>query len=145
MRRGNAVALISQIREKANRFIVRELEARGIHGIVPSHGDIFSVLFRTKRSTMTELAIAIHRTKPTVTVLVEKLVDLGYLLKEKSDTDNRVTYIRLTQAGEELKPHFKEISAVLNGMVYRGLSKEEAETFEATLRNVCRHLECDLE
>lgn len=145
MKRGNAISLISQIREKANRFIIRELEKRGINGIVPSHGDIFGVLFRTEQSTMTELAEAIRRTKPTVTVLIDKLVDLGYVVKEKSSTDNRVTYIKLTQEGLDLKPSFQEISVALKAMVYRGMSEEESEQFEKTLQSVLGHLDEDVE
>ena len=104
MCKGNAIALISRIREKSNRFIVRELEEHGISGIVPSHGDILYILLREERCTMTDLAAKIHRTKANVTVLVDKLVECGYVNKEKSAEDNRVTYITLTEKGKSLRP-----------------------------------------
>ncbi|MDD1681193.1 MAG: MarR family transcriptional regulator, partial [Methanoregula sp.] len=106
MSRGNAIALISRIREKANRLIVSELEDHGIVGIVPSHGDILNILFVEKRCTMNELARKIHRTKPNVTVLIDKLAGYGFVRKEKSADDNRVTYITLTDKGENLRPVF---------------------------------------
>jgi hypothetical protein len=53
MHSGNALALISRIREKANRFIVRELENHGVNGIVPSHGVILIILFQGEKYTMT--------------------------------------------------------------------------------------------
>ena len=136
MRRGNAIALISRIREKANRLIVSELEDHGIRGIVPSHGDILNVLFREERSTMNELAKKIHRTKPNVTVLIEKLVEYGYVQKEKSAEDNRVTYITLTDKGENLRPVFLSISTKLNKTVYGRLSSEEAESLEQALQGI---------
>ncbi|NLJ76587.1 MAG: MarR family transcriptional regulator, partial [Peptococcaceae bacterium] len=83
MREGNALALISRIRDKANRFIVRELENQGIRGIVPSHGDILMILFRENKCTMKGLAERICRTKSTVTILVEKLIAYNYVKKEK--------------------------------------------------------------
>lgn len=46
---------------------------------------------------MKELAEKIFRKKPTVTVLVDKLVTLGYVIKEKSKADSRVTFIKLTE------------------------------------------------
>jgi DNA-binding MarR family transcriptional regulator len=136
MSRGNAIALISRIREKANRLIVSELEDHGIKGIVPSHGDILNVLFLEKRCTMNELARKIHRTKPNVTVLIEKLVEYGYVQKEKSAEDNRVTYITLTDKGENLRPVFLSISTKLNKTVYGRLSPDEAEAFEQTLQGI---------
>jgi DNA-binding MarR family transcriptional regulator len=136
MSTGNAIALISRIREKANRLIVSELEDHGIRGIVPSHGDILNVLFAEKRCTMNELARKIHRTKPNVTVLIEKLVEYGYVQKEKSADDNRVTYITLTDKGESLRPVFLSISTKLNKAVYGRLSSGEAESLEKMLQEI---------
>ena len=69
---------------------------------------------------MKELAEKIHRTKPTVTVLIDKLVDLGYVVKEKSTEDCRVTFVGLTEKGLGLKPGFREISERLMAVVYKG-------------------------
>jgi DNA-binding MarR family transcriptional regulator len=134
MSRGNAIALISRIREKANRLIVSELEDHGIRGIVPSHGDILNILFREERCTMNELAKKIHRTKPNVTVLIDKLVEYGYVKKEKSTADNRVTYITLTDKGESLRPVFLSISTKLTKIVYGKIPLEESDALEAMLQ-----------
>lgn len=140
MKQGNAIALISRIAQKAHQLIVSELEAHGMDGIVPSHGEILLHLLTGEKYTMRELAEKIHRTKPTVTVLVDKLVNLGYVTKEKSNEDSRVTFIRLTEKGRGLKPSFIEISEKLNAVVYRDLSEEEAEVFEVILKKVNQNL-----
>lgn len=136
MRKNNAVYLISKIRIKANRYIVESLVAEGIEGIVPSHGDIMIHLFENKNYTMQELAKKINRTKPTLTTLVNKLVNYGYVTKEKSKNDNRVTYIKLTPLGIALKPVFKSISQNLNDIAYKDLSDEEAIFLENILNKV---------
>lgn len=141
MRKNNLIALVSRLAEKANRFIVKELESHGMEGIVPSHGDILAVLFSEERCTMQEIAARIHRTKPTVTVLVNKLVELGYIRKEKSDADSRVTYIALTQEGSELKPAFDEISKKLNAVVYQGMTDKEAEALERAIEKIRANFE----
>lgn len=133
MKKKNVIALASRITEKAHRLIIRELEARGIYGIVPSHGGILVQLFTGEKYTMKELAEKIHRTKPTVTVLVDKLAVLGYVKKEKSREDSRVTFIRLTEKGLALKPSFIEISERVNAIVYKDLSEEETECIEQIL------------
>jgi MarR family transcriptional regulator, organic hydroperoxide resistance regulator len=136
MGKGNAIMLISRIREKANRLIVHELEEHGITGIVPSHGDILYFLYLVKRCTMKDLAEKIHRSKPNVTVLINKLVEYGYVIKEKSADDNRVTYISLTEKGEGLRPVFIDVSKILQKAVYGGLSEEESESLEKLLQKV---------
>lgn len=136
----NVIALASRITEKAHRLIVQELEARGIYGIVPSHGGILGNLFTGEKYTMKDLAEKIHRTKPTVTVLIDKLVNLGYVTKEKSREDSRVTFIRLTEKGLDLKPVFMEISEIVNAIVYKDLSEEEVNSVEATLEKIKQNL-----
>lgn len=138
MRNNNAIDLITRIREKANKYFVRELEARGIPGIVPSHGAILMQLYDGRDCTMKELAEKINRTKPTVTVLVDKLAECGYVVKAKSPDDNRVTYIRLTPAGLALKPALDEIAAGLNDLVYGCLTDREALDMEIALWSIDR-------
>lgn len=132
-KKGDAVACMSRSLERANRFIIHELEDRGIFGIVPSHGDILHILFVHGKVPMQEIAKKIHRTKPTVTILVKKLVEMGYIQKEKCLEDNRITYISLTDQGRALHPVFHEISQKLQERVYGGFTPEQAVLFEEML------------
>lgn len=134
------IARISRISDKAHRFIIQELEKRGIYGIVPSHGGILSFLYSHENMTMKELAEKIHRSKPTVTVLVDKLVALGYVLKEKSDADSRVTYIRLTEQGKAFQKDFQEISQSLNEKIFQGISETEMNVVDPILEKIMHNL-----
>ena len=118
MKENNLVALASRLSEMAHKLIVQELEARGIEGIVPSHGAILSQLFAGDSFTMRELGEKIHRSKSTMTVLVDKLVSLGYVSKGKDNDDCRITWIRLTPKGKELKPSFMEVSKMINEIIH---------------------------
>ena len=130
------LSLVSKIHEKGNRFIIDELKNNGAEGLVPSHGDILVCLYKNGKMTMKDIANSIHRTKPTVTVLVDKLEKLGYIKREASDEDNRSTNIVLTQKGEDFKVIFEKISNELNKMLYKNLSPEESELIEKLLRKV---------
>ena len=122
------VYLISRIREKANRLLIRELGNHNLMGIVPSHGDILVSLFLQPRITMKRLAEMIDRDKSTVTTLVNKLVRLGYVEKTADSTDNRVTLVSLTPKGRSLKPVFLDISLKLQESVYKNLTRREKGT-----------------
>ena len=130
------LSLVSKIHEKGNRFIIEELKNNDAEGLAPSHGDILVCLYKNGKMTMKDIANCIHRTKPTVTVLVDKLEKLGYLKREASDEDSRSTNIVLTQKGEDFKVTFEKISKELNEMLYKNLSQEESELIEELLRKV---------
>ena len=131
-----ALSLISKIHEKGDKFIVEQLNANGIKELVPSHGDILAVLYQHKKLTMKEIAQKINRTKPTVTVLVNKLEKLGFVKREKSSEDSRLTYILTTQKGDEFKSVFEKISKDLNKMLYKNLSEQEANLLDSLLKKM---------
>ena len=132
------LSLVSKIHEKGNRFIIEELKNNGAEGLVPSHGDILVCLYRNGKMTMKDIANCIHRTKPTVTVLVDKLEKLGYLKREASDEDSRSTNIVLTQKGEDFQATFEKISKNLNEMLYKNLSDKEIEILEELLKKIIK-------
>ena len=135
----NAIlSLISKIHEKGNRFIIEELKNNGAEGLVPSHGDILVCLYKNGKMTMKDIANCIHRTKPTVTVLVDKLEKLRYLKREASDEDSRSTNIVLTQKGEDFQATFEKISKNLNEMLYKNLSDKEIEILEELLKKIIK-------
>lgn len=132
----NLLSLISKIREYGNRFIIEELKRNGADGLVPSHGDILVCLYEQNKMTMKDISDKIRRTRPTVTVLVDKLEKLGYVKREVSKEDNRYTYIVLTKKGLDFKPVFEKISDDLNDMLYKNLSDSEAVTLEKLLEKI---------
>ncbi len=141
MKNQRLITLSSRLAEKANKFIIAELKKYDLSDIAPSHGDILSLLFDGNAYEMSEIAKRIHRTKPTVTVLVEKLEKSGYVQRIKSDTDARFTNVSLTEKGFALKPVFEEISARLNALAYAGLREEEAMLLEILLEKAIVNFE----
>ena len=134
--RQNLAHLLSLAHERADRWLVAELAAAGLKGLAPSHGDVFALLFQKGEATMHEIAAFARRTKPTTTILVDKLEALGYVTREASGTDARCQIVRLTSTGEALRPKFEEISRRLIAKLYGGLDDAEAATLERLLGKV---------
>lgn len=132
----DTISLISKIRGKANQFIISEMSKHGIDGIVTSHGDIINALYNKPKLTMAEIAKSIGRDKSTVTALVDKLVKLGYVTKERDTEDTRVVYVALTRKGNELKPIFEAISNELLNTFYQGVSESEKEELTRILNKI---------
>jgi DNA-binding MarR family transcriptional regulator len=127
MRTEHIISLISRVRDKANRLIVSELRVRNMPGLAPSHGDILILLFQSETVSMREIAKQIGRDKSTVTALIKKLINIGYVEKREDPNDSRVTLIKLTKEGLGLKQNFEEISETLLKKIYRNFSKTEKE------------------
>lgn len=125
MNEKHIISLIGFIHREADKFLENQLKKHNILGIAPSHGDILFNLYKYKSLTMQQLAKLIDRDKSTVTVLVNKLVELGYISKTPDLEDARVYNIAITEKGQELRPVFEEISKCLLAKVYDDFTLEE--------------------
>ena len=85
---------------------------------------------------MTEIANNIHRDRSTVTTLINKLINLGYVLSKKDPQDSRSNIIYLTEKGKSFEPYFNEISQSLYEIEYKGISVEEKEIFQSVLKKI---------
>jgi DNA-binding MarR family transcriptional regulator len=130
------LSLIAGIHRHGNRFIENELKNREIKEIATSHGDILFQLYKHESLTMHELSKAIDRDKSTVTVLVNKLVNLGYVKKEKDLKDARIYRLSVTEQGKELRESFEQISKSLLGEIYKNFTNEEKQQIMALLQKI---------
>jgi DNA-binding MarR family transcriptional regulator len=140
MKTNHIISLVSRIRDKAGRLIIYELKNREIPGLAPSHGDILMLLFHSETVHLGEVAKRIGRDKSTVTALVKKLIDFGYVQKKQDPDDSRITRISLTESGRALRKDFDEISEILLQRVYKGFSEKEKEVMIHGLEKINRNL-----
>ena len=128
--------LIARIHEAQQKWLTDELASAGLKGLAPSHGDVLAYLFAHGSATMAALADFAHRTRPTMTVLVDKMESLGLVKRRKSKDDTRNQIVNLTKDGAALRPAFEDISARFISRLYDGVSEEEAETVERILSKI---------
>ena len=122
------VGLIARIREAANLIIERELQSRGMAGVVPAHGPVLHFLFRQQEPVpIKSLVQQIGRVKSTVTGIVNTLERHGYIFKQGCDRDARSVRIELTEKGRSLKNDFEEISDILIGRVFGGMPESDRQ------------------
>jgi DNA-binding MarR family transcriptional regulator len=136
MKTGLIIHLIGKIRDKAYQFLVKELAEHNIKGIAPSHGDIMGALYLHGELSMKKIAEMIGRDKSTITILVNKLIQLGYVQKKTDPDDCRVNRISLTDTGKMKEEDFWDISQALRGKAYKGLSSKEKELLMQLLTKV---------
>jgi len=131
------VYLISRTKQKMTKFINHQLKSHSIEGLIPSHGNILTTLYESNDElSMKEIANTIGKDKSTVTGLINKLVSLGYIKKEKSVKDNRVILIKLTKSGLDLEEKFNYISSQVYETAYKNFSEEEKTIFLNLLKKL---------
>ena len=118
----------------ANRYLNKLLCEQDLHGIVTSHGEILMLLHRESEITMKVLAERIGKDPSTVTSLVRKLIDAGYVEKVINPADRRSTSVRLTAAGRAIESSICTVSDKLIGVAESALTCEE-------LMHLKQHLE----
>lgn len=133
MKNDRILFIIGRINYKVNRFLVKELKKLNLGEISPSHGEIIGSLLLRGSLQMKNIAEIIDKDKSTITSLINKLINLGYVDKKKDISDNRISIISLTAKGKALKPLFMEISEKLETKAFQGVSEQEREILNILL------------
>lgn len=97
------------------------------------------IIGELENPTVTELASVMGLTKPSVTVVVDRLVSKGFICKVHSDTDKRSSFLHLTELGEQINKRHDYAHDYMVGVISRELDKSEVETFTALLDKICQH------
>ncbi len=126
-------------RTKANmiKFIENKLKENDLTDLIPTHGNVLTALYESdKKLTMKDIANKIGKDKSTVTSLINKLIDLGYVKKEKCTKDKRITYINLTKKARDIEDRFNFISSQVKETAYNNFTEEEKKEFLRLLRKL---------
>lgn len=140
------VYFISRTKANMIKFIENKLKENNLNDLVPTHGNILTALYESnKKLTMKEIAKKIGKDKSTVTSLVNKLINLGYLKKEQSTVDRRVTYISLTEKARDIEGKFNFISSQVKETAYKDFTDEEKKEFLRLLRKLSSNFKVENE
>ncbi|WP_028828428.1 MarR family winged helix-turn-helix transcriptional regulator [Proteocatella sphenisci] len=131
------VYFISRTKQKMIQFIEQKLEENGVYDLITSHGNILTALYENNgKLTMSQIAKKIGKDKSTVTPLITKLFQLGYIDKLKNDDDKRITYITITDKGRQLESTFNSITSQVHETAYKNFTPEEKQIFLELLKKL---------
>lgn len=92
---------------------------------------VMLVLWEKDVVTLKSIGERLQLDSGTLTPLVNKLIQTGYIEKTRNPDDERQLMIRLTEAGKELEHQAKDIPAKINEVL--GLSAEEYDVYKKML------------
>ena len=104
-----------------------------------SQWGILRLIMQRESSTLAELAKESRVEKPSVTRIIQKLIELGYV-EVNQGNDKREKYVRLTQKGLDVTASIKqEISNYINELT-EGIDERELETTRKVLDQVLQKI-----
>ena len=113
------------------------------HGAVgdPTRGQgrVLALLSAKPETTQRELSFLLDMRQQSLSELLSKLEEKGYVTREKSADDGRVTVVRLTEAGAEAAPNPDEMEQQADALDC--LDDEERAQFEKTVEKITASLE----
>ncbi len=131
--------LITKIHHLAGRIFSRKLKEYDIE-ISPGQGRILFALWRKDGVSIIELAKRTSLGKSTLTDMLDRLEDTGYLKRVPSKADRRKTLIVLTEKTKELQQKYNDVSIEMTELTYQNFKPEEITAFEAYLERVLNNL-----
>jgi MarR family transcriptional regulator, organic hydroperoxide resistance regulator len=134
-------SLISRIHSQSADFVKKRMTVLGLPDLVSSHGFILFCLSKANRLSMGEIAGKINRDKSTTTVLVRKLLKEGLVTFERSESDSRCKYLKLTEQGKKWNAATENMSHELLKTYYAGFSESEKELFFTFLCKIGENLD----
>jgi DNA-binding MarR family transcriptional regulator len=90
---------------------------------------------------MNELAKRTSLGKSTLTSMLDRLEESGYIRRVRSTEDRRVVSVHRTMKDESFRRAFLQLSAEMIDEWYRGFSRNERAQFETFLRRILANLE----
>jgi DNA-binding MarR family transcriptional regulator len=133
--------LISKAHMLGGRVFTQVLKRHGVTDLNPAQGRIVYELWRQDNISQRQLSERTRLDKSTLTLMLDRLERQGQLVRVADAADGRRRIIRLTEKNRAAHAAYLAASREMLDIFYAGLSAEEVETFERTLRHVIANLD----
>jgi len=132
--------LIAKIHQVAGRIFARLLKEHQIEEINPAQGRIMFVLWRQDGVPINELAKRTALGKSTLTSMLDRLEQAGYLVRVPSSKDRRQILIKRTDKDRALERVYVRASQEMTKLFYADFSPTEIDRFERDLQRILDNL-----
>lgn len=112
-----------------------------LESLTPRQARCTEIIAELKNPTPSELAQLIGISKPSVSVMLEKMEAGGYLKKVRSDKDRRAAHVHLTPKGEMSADLHHLLHRNISELLIRGFTDQEKRDFSKLLIKAVASLE----
>ena len=103
-------------------------------GITYTQYIVFMVLWEKDGITVGDIGARLHLDNGTLTPLLKKMEHAGYITRKRSEKDERVVLISLTESGQDMKKKVKEVPFKVGSCF--NIPPDEAKTLKKLLEGL---------
>jgi DNA-binding MarR family transcriptional regulator len=131
--------LIAKIHQLSGRIFAKKLKEYDIE-INPAQGRIMFVLWREDEIPIHELARKTSLGKSTLTSMLDRLEEMGFIIRVPTKQDRRKILIKRTEKDKSFQELYIQVSQDMTTLYYNGFNASEIDQFEAYLRRIFNNL-----
>lgn len=140
MRETRGGFLISQIKQIQGRVFDSLLQRAGIEEFNGAQGRILYVLWQEDNLPIIELSKRTGLAKTTLTSMLDRMEERGFLKRVPDSQDRRLLRIVLTDKARAMNDSYNEVSDEMSRIFYEGFSDKEIDGFEQLLAKILKNL-----
>lgn len=123
-----------EIYDKASYDILKSrLSRTSLNHLTINHYEYLDRIYQLDAPTLSQLADDMTLSKPSVTVMVNKLIKEGLVEKKQDDEDKRVFHVKLTTLGYEVLTIERDTFMMMTTKILKNLNPSEQASLKALL------------
>ncbi len=132
--------LISKIKQISGRIFNKKLKNYDLNDLNTAQGRIIFSLWQNDNIPIGELARQTALGKTTLTSMLIRLEQKGYIIRNTDEKDKRKTLIALSEKSRSIEGRHEAVSKEMTLLFYEGLSENQIDEFERTLKRILSNL-----
>ncbi|MFX1493726.1 MAG: MarR family winged helix-turn-helix transcriptional regulator [Promethearchaeota archaeon] len=132
--------LIAKIHQLSQRIFARILKDANLTDLNPAQGRIMFVLWREDNISIHELSKRTLLSKSTLTSMLDRLEQAGFIKRVPSKKDRREILIQLADKDRSLQNKYVDVSRDMTKIFYNNFTEQEINDFENYLEKLLDNL-----
>lgn len=110
---------------EVRKLILAEWNKENVHTLGMTHGRMLIILSEMGPQKASALAESLRITSGGVTGIADRLIELGYVTRERSEQDRRAVFLQLTDEGKAMVKTMMEVREKVMRKLFHGMSTED--------------------
>ncbi len=132
--------LVSKIGQVSGRVFGRKLKDYDIRDLNAAQGRIVFSLWQNDNIPISDLARQTALGKTTLTSMLNRLEQSGYIVRRVDEKDKRKALVALTEKSRSIEGRHEAVSKEMTSLFYEGVSEKQIDEFEGILKHVLSNL-----
>lgn len=129
---------------QVRRQINAEWNTYNVHGLGMTHGRMLTILAQSGAQKASALAELLLITSGGVTGIADRLIELGYVKRERGEKDRRVVMLDITEEGLKAVKLIESVRSQLMHKLFEGMSEQDMEQGLQLFEHMSRNMESDV-